>query len=423
MKIKEIVFFLLLVMLGTAPSHAQTIHSLTLEDCYQKAKENYPLVKQYDLIEKTTDYSLANASKGYLPQFRIGGQATYQSDVTQIPFSLPNMHIPEVSKDQYKVFGEASLPVTGLFLVKQQKDLINAKSEVQKQQLDVQLYPLKNRVTQLYFGILLLDAQLKQVEIAKKDVQLGISNDSTAIANGVGMASSADILQAELLNVEQKKIELESNRKQFAAMLSLFIHEKIDKNTQLKRPVPPTKNTAINRPELNLFMAQKSSLEVQKKLLTSGILPQFKLFIQGGYGRPGLNMLADKFQWYSIGGLSLSWNITNFYTHKKKRNLLEIKENSLETQKKTFLFNTKLSLTQGNTELDKQRKLLNTDGELVKLRQKIRLAGQNKLKNGTLSANDYLQYVHAENKAKQKLIYHQIQFLKTQYEKKLTQGN
>ena len=54
MRIKTIIFFLALV--SYAPCFAQ----LSIEACYEKARANYPLIKQYGLIEKTKEYNLSN---------------------------------------------------------------------------------------------------------------------------------------------------------------------------------------------------------------------------------------------------------------------------------------------------------------------------------------------------------------------------
>ena len=49
---------------------------ITLEECQRKTQENYPLVHQYGLVEKTKEYNLENAAKGYLPQFALSAKAS-----------------------------------------------------------------------------------------------------------------------------------------------------------------------------------------------------------------------------------------------------------------------------------------------------------------------------------------------------------
>jgi outer membrane protein TolC len=402
---------------------AQSTLSLTIDACYQLAERNYPLVKQYALLDKTKEYSLSNASKGYLPQINVSGQASYQSDVTQIPISLPNIDIPLISKDQYKVYGEVSQPFTDLFTVRHQKELIHANSAVEEQKIEVELYKLKERINQFYFGILLIDAQIAQVEILKRDIRSGINKNDVAIANGIALKSSNNVLQAELLKANQRTIELKATRKGYADMLSLFVNHPIDENAILEKPYATSLTSEINRPELKLFEIQKKTFDVQNKLIDTKALPRFSFFFQGGYGRPGLNMLNNNFDLYYIGGVRLTWNISSFYTQRQEKQLLNLNQNALEVQKETFLFNANLTLKQQDSEISKLEELIQTDQDIVRLRENVKLSAQNQLEYGTTTTNDYLTYINAEDQAKQNLIIHEIQLLMAQYNFKTTSGN
>lgn len=415
--------FIICYFLGTGTINAQSPKPLTLENCYQLAEKNYPLVKQYSLIDKTREYSIANASKGYLPQFYFTGQATYQSDVTQIPVSLPNLHIPALSRDQYRLYGEVTQPVTDLFTLRYQKELINANTAVEEQKVEVELYKIKERINQIYFGILLIDAQIAQTEILKKDIQAGISKNSVAIMNGVALKSSADVLKAELLKADQHTIELNATRKGYADMLSLFINQTIDENTILRRPVMVALESAINRPEIKLFDIQKKTFDVRNKLIHIKTLPRFSLFFQGGFGRPALDMLSNNLDLYYIGGVRATWNISSFYTNKQEKQLLSLDQNSLDVQKEIFLFNTSLELKRQSNEITKLEALVVTDNDIIKLRENVKLSALIQLEYGTATTNDYLTYINAEDQAKQNLFLHQIQLLMAQYNFKTTTGN
>lgn len=402
----------------------QQIQVLTLDDCLEKAKQNYPLIKQYALIEKTTEYSISNAQKGYLPKFGVSGQATHQSAVTQVPIAVPNMDIPTLSKDQYKLYGELSQSITDLFTVKKQKENIQTNSEIEMQKVEVELYKLNERINQLFFGILLVEAQIQQTELLKKDIQTGIDKTKVAIANGVALQSAADNLQAELLKAHQHTTELKATRRGYADMLALFVGEPIHENTQLDKPKrQPIINQTINRPELRLFDLQKKSFEVQKKLLNTKKLPQLGLFIQGGMGKPALNMLSPDLESYYIAGVRLNWNIANFYTHKNEKRILANNQKLVDTQKDIFLFNTNLTLKQQNADIVKMQELIETDKNIVKLRENVKNTTQNQLTYGTATTNDYLIAVNAEDQAKQNLILHEIQLLMNEYNAQITIGN
>ena len=402
---------------------AQTNSTLTIEQCYQLAKTNYPLAKQLSLIEKTKEYSIDNIAKGWLPQLSLNGQASYQSAVTQIPITLPNVNIPVLSKDQYRAYGEVYQPLTDGYSIQQQKLLATANAATEQQKLEVELYKLKERINQIFFGILLIDAQLQQTVLLKKDIQSGLDKVNALIANGTALKSSADILKAELLKTDQRTIELKASRKGYADMLAVFINRPVNDNTQMQTPIAATITTNIARPELQLYDAQKNSFAAQDKLITAKNLPRVGLFAQGGYGKPGLNLLNNEFAAYYIGGLKLSWNFTGFYTAKKEKAILKINQSTIDVQKETFLLNTNLVLTQQNSELSKYNELIGTDKEIIALREKIKQTSNSQLENGTLTSIDYLTYVNAEDQARQNMVLHQVQLLLAQYNYQTTSGN
>ncbi|OQB65285.1 MAG: Outer membrane efflux protein [Bacteroidetes bacterium ADurb.Bin141] len=414
--------WLCIILMSCHLASAQNSKSLTLTECVEMAKKNYPVVKQFALIEKSNGYLVANAKKGYLPQFNISGQATYQSDVTEIPINLPGLQIPAMSKDQFRVYGEVSQSVTDLFTIKDQRTSLNNTSEIEARKTEVELYKLNDRINNLYFGVLLIDAQLKQNQLIQSDIQRGIEKLNVAIANGVALKSSADNLQAELLKAQQHFIELNATRKGYTDMLALFIGKPVDENTVLETPQALVLSDSIHRPELKIFDLQYKSYEIQKKLIADKNYPRVSLFFQGGLGKPGLNILNTKVADYYMGGVRLSWNIAGFYTYRNDRRILDLNRNVTDIQRETFMFNTNLTLKQQNSEVQKMIRLIETDKSIIALREKVKLTVQNQLAYGTATTNDYLKAVNDEDQAKQNQILHEIQLLMSQYNVQITSG-
>jgi outer membrane protein TolC len=408
---------------------AQTPAGLSIDSCYAKARRNFPMVKQFGLIEKTKNYSLDNVSKGYLPQVNIGGQATYQSDVTQptLSSSLPGGGsaplFETISKDQYKIYGEVVQPITDLFTLNNQKDLVEKNAEIETQKLEVELYKLRERIDQVFFGILLIDQQIAQAELMKKDIQTGIDKTNAAIANGISLKSNLYLLQAEMLKADQRTTELTAARKSYADVLSLFIAEPVSESTVIEKPAMPGFSSVITRPELQLFDTQKQISDIQGNIVNSRNLPRFSLFLQSGVGRPALNMLSNDFDFYYMGGLRLNWSLSSFYTSRKEKEILGFNQSSMDVQKETFLFNTNLAVKQQFNEVAKIESLIKTDAEIIELRENIKTTAQSQLANGVISANDYVTFVNAEDQARQNLLLHQTQLLMVLYNNKTTTGN
>lgn len=404
----------------TLAGEAQT---LRIEDCYTLAKQNYPQAKQRDLIQKSGAYSIDNIATGYLPQINIAGQASYQSAVTEVPIKVPGINIPSLSKDQYRLYGEVTQVVFDGGVIKQQKKMQEASTVVEAQTLEVELYKLNDRVNQLFFGILLIDEQLKQTAITKSDVETVLKKTEASIANGAALKSSANVLKAEIIKTDQKAIELKAMRRAYTDMLGLFINSNINENTVLVKPEPLITSIEIKRPELSLYDKQSTLFDVQQKMISAKNLPKFGLFVQGGVGKPALNMLSNKFEPYYLGGVRLNWSLSGWYTAKRERYLLTIRKQNTVIQKETFLYNTNMVLKQQQSEEDKWQTLLQTDDEMIALRTSVKNTSLAQLENGVITSSDYIRDVNAEDQAKQNKILHEIQLLQTQYNVKFSTSN
>jgi outer membrane protein TolC len=395
--------------------------SITLDECQTKAKANYPLVKQYDLIEQTAQYNISNANKGYLPQLTLSAKGTYQSQVTKLPISIPNVTIPGLSKDQYQAVVEANQVIWDGGAISAQKKITNANTEVEKQKLEVDLYTLNERVNQLYFGILLLNEQLRQNDILQNELQTNYNRIASYKQNGVANQSDLDALKVEQINAQQRETELQSTQKSYFIMLSALTGLTIDAKTELIKPeinLALLNTTANHRPEIGLFEAQNKLFESQKELLNAGNRPKIGAFVQGGYGKPGLNMLTNDFSDFYIGGIRLSWNLSGFYTQKNNLNKIEISKKSMNVQKETFLFNSDLKTKQEQTEIEKLQSTLSNDDEIIRLRGNIKKSATTKVDNGTLSITDLIREINAEDQAKQLKSLHEIQLIMNVYQLK-----
>ena len=399
---------------------------ITLEDCYRLAREHYPIVQKLDLITKSEDYTLANANKAYLPQISITGQASYQSETIDFSQSIGRLPLPitlpTVSKDQYKVVGEVSQLLYNGGATRTQKQLAQAQSAVQAQAVETQLYALKQRVSNLYFGVLLIDAQLSQNQLNTETLQSQLQKAEVALRNGTILPSSVAELKAELLRLAMQRTEYEATKGMYLKMLSTFIGKDLPEDTALQRPQPRVLSRSNHRPELRGFDLQQKVLDAQERLLTSEYLPKIGLFFQGAYGRPTLNIIKNEFDWYYITGVRLQWNLSPLYSLSNKKQLLRLQGESLLADRKAFLMSTELDLIQQDTQLSKFQRLMEQDKESADLRQSVAKAAEVQLDNGVITTHEYLQKVNAWHLAQQTLLLHEIQLLQAQEQQQLIIG-
>jgi outer membrane protein TolC len=405
----------LLIFLLPAVLSAQELKKLDLQQAYELSQKNYPAIKQKDLIRQTSAINIENLQKGFLPQVTISGQASYQSEVTKIDVSLPGFSFNPPGKDQYKLLADVSQLIYDGGLTKEQKTLQQLTSSVEDQKVEVELYKLKERINQIYLSTLYLDEQLRQVDLIKADINTGIKRVDAQVQNGVAFKSNLNMLKAELLKTDQRAIDIKASRKGLMDALAIFLGQPLDENVELEKPAMIEAITNdITRPELKLYSNQTKLIDQQNKLINAKNLPAASLFVQGGYGKPGLNQLKNSFDYYYIGGIRINWSLGGLYTKKKEKELVEVNKKSVDIQKETFILNTNTQLKQQGSEIDRLQKLVVSDNEIIILRKSVTDAAKAQLENGVITANDYLKEVNAEDQARQSLITHQVQLLQAQ---------
>ena len=407
---------LLLLLFGADGASAAQV---TLEQCMELARRNYPQIRQLNLIEEAAEYDIANVSKSWLPQLTISGKASYQSDVVEMPFEIPGFSF-DLPHDQYSVVGELSQTIWDGGTSKSQKELYSAGAEVQKSQLEVSVYSINDRVVQVYLGILLIDAQLRQNDILERSLERNAGQVQACIDNGTAYRADLDMVRVSMLNCEQQKEGLLSDRAAYLEMLERLIGTSLE-GQELVEPdcdAACPDAAAVTRPELALYDAQRRQNEAQLRQLDSKILPRFSLSLQGGIGRPGLNMLDSSFQPYYTAGIRMSWDLGALYTRRDEKQKLDVQLRTIESDRETFLFNTGISALQLRSSIDKARRLLEKDGEIIALQESIRAAGEEQYRNGTISMTDLMKRIDDEYDARVAESIHRIQLLMAVYDYK-----
>jgi outer membrane protein TolC len=392
-----------------------------LESCQIKARENYPLIIQYGLIETAKDFRIENANKNFLPQLTISAKATYQSEVTEIPISMPGL--TPLSKDQYGAVAQIEQSIWDGGVTGSIKRGILAQREFEKKKLEVDLYALRDRINQLFFGIILQNEQLVQIEILKNELVRSLNKVISYKENGLANQSDIDAIRIEQINADQKEVEVLAAREAFISMLSAMIGEDIKQDAIFERPLDLSYSIENRRPELFLFDSQKAIYEAQKEMVASKNRMKMGAFIQAGYGKPGLNMLKNEFSPYYIAGVKVSWSLGGYYTKNKELKLLNINNSVVESQKNVFLFNSGLRTTQQIVQVNKIKSLMERDNELIMLRENIKNAAESKLENGTISISDFLREINMLDLARNNKAKHEVELLMAIYDVKNNTNN
>ena len=421
---KKLLFLLMLPL---------TMQAQTLQECQEAAEHNYPLIRQYDLIGKTTQLTVENIGKGWLPQISASAQATLQSDVASWPEQMQSLYqqmglnMKGLKKDQYRIGIDVNQTVYDGGVIRSQKEIAQRQGAIEEAQTEVTMYQVRSRVNEMYFALLLLDEQIT----LNADLQELLSSSEKKLESMFkhGTAAESDYLsvKAERLNVVQQATNLQAQRRTLAMMLSTFCGIEVQ---QVQKPVQyaaMSSQQSVQRPELKVIEAQLRLADAQEKSLDAALMPKVGVFAQGFYGYPGYNMFEDmmRHRWSLNGmvGARLSWNIGALYTRKNDKAKIQLQREMAATSRDVFLFNNNLEQMQQNENMERYRRLMADDDEIIALRSSVRKAAESKLAHGIIDVNDLLKEINAENSAQVQKSIHEIEMLKEMYNLKITTNN
>ncbi len=404
----------------------------SLEECQQAAERNYPLIRQYGLIAQTTELTVSNIRKGWLPQVSASAQATLQSDVVSWPEQMQSVYqqmgldMRGLRKDQYRVGIDVQQMVFDGGAISSQKNIARELGKVQEAQNEVTMYQVRRRVNEMYFGLLLLDKQIQLNHDLQEVLAANERKLSSMYERGTAAKSDYQTVKAERLNVVQQVSSLQAQRNAVARMLSMFCGLEV-KDLEKPQATSSGMQSAGQRPELKSIDAQLRLADAQEKALDAALMPKLSVFVQGYYGYPGYNMFEDmmshRWSWNGLIGARLSWNIGALYTRKNDKAKIQLQRDMATTNRDVFLFNNQLEQIRQNEDIERYRRLMASDEEIIALRSSVRKAAESKLAHGIIDVNDLVREINNENAARLQMSVHEIEMLKEMYDLRFTTNN
>jgi outer membrane protein TolC len=397
---------------------SMSAQNIDIQLCYKKAAENYPLSRQKEMLNSMAELKINSLNTNYLPQLSINGQLSYQSDVTKVPINIPSITIPTAAKDMYK----ASLDVNQLIwdggLISSQKKIEALSVQADLQNLETELYKIKEKVNLFYFNILLLQQNIELLEVSKQTIARKLADIESGVKNGMINENNADNLKSEIIKTEQKIIEVKSAASASIQMLKELTGIEMNEKSIFALPEMAV-NTSVfenQRPELKNFEINKTRLSASEDLISSKLLPKIYGFGQLGYGRPGLNMLSTEFQSFYMVGAKLSWNLWNWNQSKTDKEIIALQKDIITASRDSYQKNIKINYQKDVAEIDKLTELILKDMEIIALRTKIAKTSASQFDNGYITSSDYLNDVNAETQAKLNFASHKIQLVKAKFD-------
>lgn len=412
---------LLLILMSLISSiHAET---LTISECVKFARENYPAIAQYGIIEKTAGFNLSNASKAWLPQGSVSAQLTWQNDVAAWPEQFAAMlaqqgiNFPGIDKTQYKVGIDVSQQIWDGGQSAANRRMIESETDVQRHALDVQIYDIEGRVQDVYFGILLLDGRINSLQKSISLVDSTLLQMNSMLRNGVAMQSDCDQVEARLLSLRQQTTQLEATRSSYRQVLGIFIGKPMDQYS-LTLPSATLEPSATST-QMQLFDAQLRDISSREYGIRASLMPRIGAFASGYYGYPGFNMFKNMQNhdpsFNFLVGVKASWNFGALYSRRNNLDKLQLQRRQIETNRETFLFNNSIALSDSEAQISSLKEIMQSDKRIVELRRSVIRAAQSQLRNGIIDATTLLAKITDAELAENDLILHNIQLTKAIY--------
>lgn len=401
---------------------------VTLEQCVETARENYPLIRKYDILNQSVRIDLSDINRSWLPQIGVYAQGTVQNVVPSFPDALSRIleqigqKMSGLGKVQYKVGVDLNQTVWDGGCSKANRAIAESENASRKAALDAELYAVRERVENLFFGILLIEEQTKQTEQTKKLLESNLAKLRAMKTNGTAMQSDVDVVEAQMLTVGQQIIQAQSLAQSYRRLLGLYMGKDMagEKLTKPKAEMPVVLTS--DRPEMKLFDARIKTNDARLGSVKASLMPRIGFFAQAYYGYPGFDyfksMMNRNMSFNVVAGLKISWNIGSFYTKGNSERKLRLANDDVAADRDLFLFNTDLQRESQTAQISELRNIMKEDSRIVALRENVRNAAESQLNNGVIDTTALLSRITDENMARIASSYHEIQLIQSIYQLK-----
>jgi outer membrane protein TolC len=411
-----------IIFLFSFPVFSQSSDTLTLQACYDSLYSNYPIARQKELQEKIRELKIKNVKSNYLPSLNFGAQSTMQSDVPHVQINtespstmnlINNLNIPIPPLWQNKIYVEINQVIYDGGMINAQKNIENFNIDIQQKSLEVELFNIREKINALYYNLIYMNENERVLNVLKNDLDNKCRQTTVAVNSGAMLERNLDMIEAEKLKLEQQIAEIQTQRKNLCLSLKEIVRRDVTENTILLLPDYDITNSAMDgiRPEIEFMNLQKQGLDKNILLLKATRRPKFVFFGQGGYGRPGLNMLSNKFDPYGIFGVKFNYTLFDWQQKSRNIEILEYQKNIISTRLEAYELNQRIAMHSELNNIDKMQSILQKDDRIIELRSNVSRISSSKFESGNLTSREYLTEKYNEAQAEISRNLHKIQLL------------
>ncbi len=414
------------IVIWSLPTSAQ-VDTLTFHQGLEFAEKNFPIMDKNIYYEQITKLEMRNVSSSFLPQLSLLGQASYQSEVVEIPFTAPGMEKEDLPHTRGQVYLQMDQLIYDGGVSRTNKLLQKDKLNINKTQVEVDLHQLKTKINQLYFSILMNQKRNAILQSTIKVLNEKKNMMQSQLSSGVLMASEVLKLEAEILKFEQQIVQLQRSIQSQLEVLGFLLGVDLKEGTILRSPNLKEglhNSMQLKRPELKLLNLQSESIENSIKLTSTANKPKFSAFAQGGLGYPNpYNFFDNNASTYWQIGVRMNWKLWDWNNTRREKEILNIQSDILETNIENLERNIKTNLFNLEGELNKLDEIIEKDQQIVAKRDTIAKLASEQLDAGVILSTEYLDHITSFQQAQINLELNRINKIYQQVKYALECGN
>ena len=391
---------------------------ISLDSLFSLVEKQDPMAEAASIYAGISTARQASIRAGLGPGVRLAGQASWQSDVTSIDLDFPDnlplntadFGFPEMPRETFKLQLEIQQPIYQGGRTRLLAHEASADHQISLAALQQSVSARKAQAMQLFFSIQLLKVSEEVSKAFLKELDARLQVAGASHNHGSLPRYGKQLLEAEKARINQQLTEIRFAEKAARETLVLLAGDTSLAHTSLIRPeIARAIISQWQRPELAIADLRVYKLQLSESLLQASKRPGIAAFSQLGYGKPGLNMFEEDFSPYALAGLKLEWVLWDNYGRRRKQEVLRHQQSLARQEKARLEEGIQASVLRQQAEIEKFTRILQSDEEIVGLREEISRAAAAQLDEGVITPDLYVQRSNEAYRARLEMETHLIQ--------------
>lgn len=373
---------------------AQQTDTLTLATLQRAAVANDPRTARPALEAEASALRMENLTGVRRPQLSLLGETSYSSEVIRFPIVLPGAGGIAPPHDRYEVAAQADWLILDGGITTAQRGLESARLSGASAEVDAELYDLRLQVTRAFLSALLLQERVRSVDLLLEDLSAGAADLRVAVEVGTALPGDTAVLRAETLSARQRRDALESERLTSLDLLSDLTGRTIRASTvlplpELARDVAQLDPTARAHPQFDVFAAQRATLDQQVSMIEARNGLKAAVFGQYALGTPGPRQFEEDPYGYWRAGLRLEWRPFDWDVAEREAEVTRVTSRIVDTREEAFAASLQRAVRKPLREMDRLRAAMDTDNEIIELREQVEARSRVQLNEGAIPASEW----------------------------------